>query len=52
MNLYPAGIPVLVPGEQIEETHCRQRADYLKEDLKVQGVTKDSGYRITVVKNE
>ena len=52
VNLYPPGIPVLVPGEQIEETHCRQLAEYLKEDLNVQGVTKDAGYRITVVKNE
>lgn len=50
VNLYPPGIPVLVPGEQIEETHCRQLAEYLKEDLNVQGVTKDAGYRITVVK--
>ena len=52
VNLYPPGIPVLVPGEQIEETHCRQLAEYLKEDLNVQGVTKDAGYRITVVKNK
>lgn len=52
VNLYPPGIPVLVPGEQIEETHCRQLAEYLKEDLNVQGVTKDAWYRITVVKNE
>ena len=52
VNLYPPGIPVLVPGEQIEETHCRQLAEYLKEDLNVQGLIKDAGYRITVVKNE
>ena len=40
VNLYPPRIPVLVPGEQIEETHCRQLAEYLKEGLNVQGVTK------------
>ena len=30
----------------------KQLAEYLKEDLNVQGVTKDAWYRITVVKNE
>ena len=51
VNLYPPGIPLLVPGEQIETAHCRQLAKYREEDLNVQGVTGDVEYRITVVKN-
>lgn len=39
VNLYPPGIPVLVPGEQIEEIHCRKLAEYFRKGLKVQGVT-------------
>lgn len=52
VNLYPPGIPVLVPGEQIEEIHCRKLAEYAREGLKVQGITGKEKYRITVVKNK
>lgn len=51
VNLYPPGIPVLVPGEQVEEHHCRKLAEYSAEGLNVQGVTGKDEYRITVVKN-
>ena len=50
VNLYPPGIPVLVPGEQIEEIHCRKLAEYFRKGLKVQGVTEKDEYCITVVK--
>lgn len=49
VNLYPPGIPILVPGEQIETTHCSQLAKYREDDLNVQGVTGDVEYRITVL---
>lgn len=52
VNLYPPGIPVLVPGEQIEEIHCRKLAEYFRKGLKVQGVTEKDEYCITVVKNQ
>ena len=51
VNLYPPGIPVLVPGEQVEEIHCRKLAEYAKAGLKVQGITGKDEYRITVIKN-
>lgn len=51
VNLYPPGIPVLVPGEQVEEIHCRKLAEYSAEGLNVQGITGADEYRITVVKN-
>ena len=51
VNLYPPGIPVLVPGEQVDEIHCRKLAEYSAEGLNVQGVTGKDEYRITVVKN-
>ncbi len=52
VNLYPPGIPVLVPGEQVEEIHCRKLAKYAGEGLKVQGLTGKDEYRITVIKNQ
>ncbi len=52
VNLYPPGIPVLVPGEQVEEIHCRKLAEYSAKGLNVQGVTGTDEYRITVVKNQ
>ncbi len=50
VNLYPPGIPLLVPGEQIETAHCSQLAKYREDDLNVQGVIGDAEYRITVLK--
>lgn len=49
VNLYPPGIPVLVPGEQVEEIHCRLLAQYLQEGLNVQGVTGTTDYRMKVL---
>ena len=39
INLYPPGIPILVPGEVISEAMCVQIEQYLRIKLKVQGVT-------------
>lgn len=50
VNLYPPGIPILVPGEQVEEIHCRRLAEYSAEGLNVQGVTGKEEHRITVIK--
>ena len=39
INLYPPGIPILVPGEVISEAMCAQIGEYLRTEFKVQGVT-------------
>lgn len=52
VNLYPPGIPVLVPGERVEEIHCRKLAEYFRQGLNVQGITDKDEYRITVIKNQ
>ena len=52
MNLYPPGIPILVPGEHIEQVHSEQLTKYLQEGLNVQGVTGEGEYRINVVKKQ
>lgn len=38
VNLYPPGVPILVPGECITEKHCRYLAEYVRQGLKVQGI--------------
>ncbi len=52
VNLYPPGIPILVPGEHIEQVHSEQLTKYLQEGLNVQGVTGEGEYRINVVKKQ
>lgn len=52
INLYPPGIPILVPGEQMEEIHCRRLEEYAKEGLNVQGIVGEDEYRITVIKEQ
>lgn len=52
VNLYPPGIPVLVPGERIEEIYCRKLAEYLEEGMNVQGIAGECEYVITVLKNQ
>lgn len=39
INLYPPGIPLLVPGERFSPDHCRQIAAYLEQGLNVQGIS-------------
>ena len=43
MNLYPPGIPMIVPGEQIDEELMRQISDCLQKGLSVQGVRQVDG---------
>lgn len=45
INLYPPGIPLLVPGEFITEEICRQIVSYLDLGLNVQGVEEVDGDR-------
>lgn len=52
INLYPPGIPILVPGEQIEEMHCGRLEAYAREGLNVQGIIGEDEYRITVVREQ
>lgn len=50
INLYPPGIPLLVPGEQITEKHCRFLAEYLQQGLNVQGIElRQAQYYVSVV---
>ena len=41
ISLYPPGIPLLAPGEEISEEHIEGIGEALRENLKVQGLTKD-----------
>ena len=43
VNLYPPGVPVLVPGEQITEEFCVRIQDWVSNGLTVQGVEALSG---------
>lgn len=38
VNLYPPGIPLLIPGEQVRETHCREIWEAVSQGLNVQGI--------------
>lgn len=38
VNLYPPGVPLLVPGEEITQEMCSRLADYVSQGLTVQGV--------------
>ena len=42
INLYPPGIPLLVPGEVLEEAQYRQIMDYIAKGLTVQGLQQGS----------
>lgn len=53
INLYPPGIPLLAPGEQITKTQCRHLAECLQQGLNVQGVQLRQGqYYVSVLKPE
>lgn len=45
INLYPPGIPLLVPGEILTDKMYRQIISYLEQQLKVQGVQEDCNIR-------
>lgn len=39
INIYPPGIPILVPGERLEEAHLELIEQYLADGLQVQGIS-------------
>ena len=47
INLYPPGVPVLVPGEVVSRAVLMQLEDYLRMGLQVQGVTSEG--KVSVV---
>lgn len=49
VNIYPPGTPILVPGEQIEETDRRQIESYLAAGLEVQGIVRQNGEQMLEV---
>ena len=53
INLYPPGIPLIVPGEEFSEKLIKEIVGYLNEDLNVQGVVSEpggTGYRVRIIK--
>ncbi len=46
ISLYPPGIPILVPGEEISQEHIEGITEAIRGNLKVQGLTKDGRIRI------
>lgn len=45
VNLYPPGVPLLVPGERFTDNLCEKLTEYLQQGLNVQGVTEDGKVR-------
>lgn len=43
VNLYPPGVPILVPGEQITEELCFRIQDWVSNGLAVQGIETQKG---------
>ena len=53
LNLYPPGIPLLVPGERIMSSLLADIQRYLEKGLNVQGLKSDEGIlQICILKNE
>lgn len=53
VNLYPPGIPVLVPGEKVTEELSRRMFRWLQQGLTVQGIEiREGKHLIRVLKNE
>ena len=48
INLYPPGIPYVIPGEKISAEDCRKTMEYISKGLKVQGVYKNAGTSDTI----
>lgn len=49
INLYPPGVPLLVPGEVLQELQYRQIISYLAQKLNVQGVSEEPLYLVKVI---
>ena len=50
--LYPPGIPIIVPGEQITGLLVKNMRRYLDEGFELQGMTDISGETICVVSSD
>ena len=50
VNIYPPGIPVLVPGERVEAEVLEMLAAYRNNGYTVQGIRENSGYYIKTVR--
>jgi arginine/lysine/ornithine decarboxylase len=51
ISLYPPGIPLLVPGEEISTDHAEGIKEALRQGLRVQGLTEDGKIKILNDKN-
>lgn len=53
INLYPPGSPLVVPGEQLTREAVEKIQDYLKKNLKVQGIQQTAdGWKIKCIKRQ
>ncbi len=50
INLYPPGVPLLVPGEVLHEEQASQLEQYLQQGLNVQGVGAEPPHLVKVLK--
>ena len=50
--LYPPGIPLIVPGEQITGLFVKNMRRYLEEGFELQGLSDLSGGTVCVVEND
>ena len=50
INLYPPGVPILVPGEMLREREYSQITMYLEQQLNVQGVSEDDSQLVKVIR--
>lgn len=50
INLYPPGVPLLVPGEILQKEHYEQLTVYKKQGLTIQGVEAQAPFLIKVLK--
>lgn len=50
VNLYPPGVPLLVPGEVLQEQQYLQIMQYIKHGLNVQGVSQEAPHFVKVLR--
>lgn len=50
INLYPPGVPLLVPGEVLQREHYEQLTAYRKQGLTIQGVEAQAPFLVKVLK--
>ena len=50
--LYPPGIPLIVPGEQISGHFVKNVRRYLEQGFEVQGLSDQTSETVCVVRNE